>query len=134
MSFETIFTLAGDLIVVDAVLTGRRSSTPRRFVLDTGAALTTIGHDLADAIGYTARDAIQRTRVRSAVGEEHGYMLRVAELSALGVTMPSCLVNVFDLGYDIDGLLGMNFLSALNVEIRPAERRIIVAPIAPTAA
>jgi predicted aspartyl protease len=106
MSFETIFTLAGDLIVVDAIVTGRRSSAPRRFVLDTGAALTTIGHDLADAIGYSARDAQRRSRVRTAVGEEHGYTLQVAELSALGVAMPSCLVNVFDLGYDIDACSG----------------------------
>jgi hypothetical protein len=37
----------------------------------------------------------------------------------------------FDLGYeDIDGLLGMNFLSDINFEVRSAERRILVESIA----
>lgn len=50
----------------------------------------------------------------------------VAELAALGVSLPNCVVNVFDIGWDdIDGLLGMSFLSELNFEIRPAERRIL---------
>jgi hypothetical protein len=53
--------------------------------------------------------------------------LRVAEFAMLGVTMTSFPINVFDLGHDdIDGLLGMNFLSELNFEIRPAEQRILV--------
>lgn len=131
MSFETRFELAGDLIVVEVVLTGPTTSVEGLFVLDTGAAMTTMTPHLAAALGY--REG-KRTWVRSAVGKEPGYRVLVAELTALGVAMPSCLVNVFDLGYDIDGLLGMNFLSALNLEIRPAERRIVVAPIAPTAA
>lgn len=46
--------------------------------------------------------------------------------------MTSFPVHVFDLGHDdIDGLLGMNFLSQLNVEIRPAERRIFAEKILP---
>jgi hypothetical protein len=39
--------------------------------------------------------------------------------------------NVADLGHDIDGLLGMNFLSDFNIEIRMAERRIRLEKIAP---
>jgi len=35
------------------------------------------------------------------------------------------------LGHDIDGLLGMNFLSDFNFEIRIAERRILVEKIEP---
>ncbi|HEX3761624.1 MAG TPA: hypothetical protein VHW23_23160 [Kofleriaceae bacterium] len=40
-------------------------------------------------------------------------------------------VDVAELGYGIDGVLGMNFLSDFNFEIRPAERRIFVERIAP---
>jgi hypothetical protein len=39
-------------------------------------------------------------------------------------------VNVAELGHGIDGLLGMNFLNEINLELRPAERRIIVERIA----
>jgi hypothetical protein len=59
--------------------------------------------------------------------EETGYILRVSELTVLGFTLARFPVNVFDLGHDdIDGLLGMNFLSDFNYDIRSSERRILV--------
>jgi hypothetical protein len=80
--------------------------------------------ELADLIGYSARDAFKRT--------EDGYLVLVASLSTLGFTLPGFGIQVFDLGHDdIDGLLGMNFLSDFNFEIRPAELRILVEKIAP---
>jgi predicted aspartyl protease len=129
---ETPFVTDGDLIVVQALVTGPRGVVPGRFVLDTGAALTTMIPELADSIGYTARDGFKRTRVRTAIGDEEGYGLRVAEFTVLGFTMPSFPINVFDLGHgDIDGLLGMNFLSDFNYEIRSAEQRILIEKILP---
>jgi hypothetical protein len=42
---------------------------------------------------------------------------------------------VFDLGHDdIDGLVGLNFLSSLNYEVRSAEHRILVERVAPAVA
>jgi predicted aspartyl protease len=128
---ETQFDTDGDLIIVKGVVKGPRRTTVGRFVLDTGAVLTTITHDLADLLGYSARDAIRRARVHTAVGSEEGYLLRVAALAVLGFTTPSFPVHVFDLGHDdIDGLVGLNFLSELNYEIRSAERRILTEAIA----
>jgi hypothetical protein len=97
---ETSFVTDGDLIIVKAVLTGPRKTTVGRFVLDTGAVFTTMTHELADWIGYSARDGIRRARVHTAIGSEEGYLLRVAELEALGVAMPSFPVHVFDLGHE----------------------------------
>jgi clan AA aspartic protease (TIGR02281 family) len=131
MRRETRFVTDGDLIVVEAFLAGPRGRAPGRFVLDTGAASTTMIPELAERIGYSPRDGVRRTRVHTAIGEEEGYILRVAELVVLGVAVTSFAIHVFDLGHDdIDGLLGMNFLGDLNIEIRPAERRIFVEPIA----
>jgi predicted aspartyl protease len=132
MKREISFVTDGDLIIVDALVTGPRGTATGRFVLDTGAVFTTIVPEIADSIGYSARDGFKRTRVRTAIGSEEGYGLRVAELTVLGFTMPSFPLHVFDLGYDdLDGLLGMNFLSEFNVEIRPAELRLLVEKIAP---
>jgi clan AA aspartic protease (TIGR02281 family) len=129
---ETPFDIDGDLIVVKAFLTGPLGTTVGRFVLDTGAVMTTMTPELADVIGYSARDAFQRTRVHTAIGSEEGYLLHVSELDVLGLAMPRFPVQVFDLGYeDIDGLVGMNFLSELNYEIRSAEQRILVERIEP---
>src|SRR6187455_1503593 len=108
---EPPFVTDGDLIIVQALVTGPRRMSIGRFVLDTGAASTTITPELADLIGYSARDGIQRARVRTAVGSEEGYILPVAALAVLGFEMTSFRVHVFDLGYhDLDGLIGMNFL------------------------
>jgi len=129
---ETSFVTDGDLIIVNAFLTGPRKAAIGRFVLDTGAAFTTMTPELADVIGYSVRDGVRPTRVRTAVGSEEGYLLRVAELDVLGVAISSFLVHVFDLGHeDIDGLPGLSFLYELNYEIRSAERRILVEKIEP---
>lgn len=126
----TPFVTGGDLIIVEASLTGPEDTATGRFVLDTGAAYTTITPELADAIGYSARDGVRRTRVRTAVGSEEGYLLHVSRLEILGLTVPGFPVHVFDLGHeDIDGLVGLNLLSGLNYEIRSAERRILVEKI-----
>ena len=132
---ETQFAAKAGLLIVPATLTGPRGAVEGRFVLDTGAAMTTIKPELADEIGYSARDGQQRTVVRSAVGNEVGYTLRVAKLFALGLGVRNHEVNVFDLDFGrIDGLIGLNFLDALNYEIRSAERRILVEKISPPAA
>ena len=60
MSYETPFVTDGDLIIVKALVTGPRGTSPARFVLDTGAVLTTMIPEIADSIGYSARDAFKR--------------------------------------------------------------------------
>ena len=133
--FATSFDPDGELIVVEGRIAGPRGSSGGRLVLDTGAAMTTITPELAELLGYSARDGLRRTRVHTAVGSEEGYVLEVAELVALGTVLQSFRVHVFDLGHDdIDGLVGLNFLNQLNYEIRSAERRILVAPVAPATA
>ena len=131
MRFETSFDLDGDLILVDAVVAGPAGRDSVRFVLDTGAVLTTLIPSIAQAIGYSAASCLRPTVTRTAAANEHGYLVQLVELSVLGVTEPAVHVNVADLGYRVDGALGMNFLLDFNIEIRPADRRIVVAKIVP---
>jgi predicted aspartyl protease len=130
MRRETPFVTHGDLIFVRGRITGPRRTRIARFVLDTAATYTTIIPDVADDLGYSARDGLWRARVRTAVGSEHGYVLAVTGFSALGIAVRGFPVHVFDLGHDdIDGLVGLNFLNQLNYEVRSAERRILVEPV-----
>jgi predicted aspartyl protease len=131
MRSESSFEIHGDLIVIAATIVGPNGRDTARLVLDTGSVLTTLIPAIAESIGYTAADRVARSVVRSAVGEERGYIVRLARLGAFGVTLPDVHVNVADLSHGIDGLLGMNFVSEFNLEIRPTERRIIVETIAP---
>jgi predicted aspartyl protease len=127
MKLSSPFNFLGELIVVEVRLRGPRSVSVRNLVLDTGAAATTLLPEVIDDLGYSARDGKKPSRVHSAIGEEHGYSLYVAEFSALGVTTPNFMVNVFDLDHEgFDGLLGMNFLRHFNFELRPSDQKIIV--------
>jgi clan AA aspartic protease (TIGR02281 family) len=126
---ETRFIPDGDLITVITWVKGRNGRMPGRFVLDTGAAMTTIAPRMIRKLGYGTGDRLRSTKVRSALGEERGYTLRVESLSALHVRVRNLEVNVFDLGYDdYEGLLGMNFLNALFYDVRFAEQRLLVQP------
>lgn len=131
MRRETLFDPEGDLIVVNATVRGPRGSFPARLALDTGSAATVLVPDLVDEIGYTARDGTVRTSVTTAIGEEHGYLLKVAQLEALGFTVTAFPVHVFDLAnrHGIEGLVGLNFLRRFNCEIRFEEGRILVEQI-----
>jgi predicted aspartyl protease len=133
MRLETPFSVIdGDLIIVQTRVTGPRGTASGKFLLDTGSAVTTMIPEMSDALGYSARDGFKLTRVHTAIGEETGYVVRVAEFTALHFTRSRLSVNVFDLGHDdLDGLLGMNFLSAFNYEIRSAERRLLAENIVP---
>lgn len=57
-------------------------------------------------------------------------MLATARFAVLGLVANDFPVHVFDLGHESSGLVGLNFLSLLNYEVRSAERRIFVEPVA----
>src|ERR1041384_347570 len=116
-----------ELIIVEAEIVGPTTTTEARLVLDTGAAATTLVPEVVERIGYTRYDGFKKAKVHTAIGEEKGYWIRVAEFTVLGVTTRDFALAVFPLGHqDIDGLVGMNFLRHFNFEIRPAEQRILV--------
>ena len=127
MRISRSFDYRNDLILVEVMIRGPRGLARPNLVLDTGAAATTILPEVLDEIGYSPTRRQQLSRVHSAVGEEHGYTLCVAEFSALGVTTPNFMVNMFDLDHEgFDGLLGMNFLRHFNFEVRPADQQILI--------
>ncbi len=130
MRAETPFHLVGDLIGVDAVIVGPTGRAEVTLILDTAAVMTTVVPTVAESIGYSSDLRIGWSVTRTAAAEERGYIVR-SEVSTLGFTLPDQRVVVADLGYGIDGLLGINFLRHFNVEIRFAERRILVEEITP---
>src|SRR5262249_37523276 len=108
----TRFSRARDLIVVDARIFGVRDAQSVSLAIDTASAETVVVPAIVDDLGYSPRDGERITTVRTAIGKEQGYTLRVKRFSALGFTLPDYLINVFDLatGDDIDGLIGLSFL------------------------
>jgi predicted aspartyl protease len=125
----TRFEPTRDLIFVDGTVWGRPArSADLRLVVDTGAAETIVLPEILDHLGYSPRDGESITVMRSAVGREHGYMIRVARFRCLGHQVTNFRVHAQDLpeGWGIDGLIGLSFLRHFNYEIRSREGRILV--------
>ncbi len=99
-----------------------------RLAFDTGAAETIIVPEVLDELGYNPRQGEAITVMRSVVGREHGYMIRVEPLECLGHQARNFCVNAQDLpeGWNIEGLVGLSFLRQFNYEVRSAEGRIRV--------
>jgi aspartyl protease len=120
------FDPSASLIVLKGFVWGPRNTRAVRLALDTAAGEVLIVPDILDALGYSPRDGEAITKIRSAVSEEPGYMLRVHRFRALGHEVRDFRVDAHDLpeGFGIDGLLGLRFLRLLNYEIRSVEGRI----------
>jgi clan AA aspartic protease (TIGR02281 family) len=130
---SSFFSRNRELILVDAEVVGRSGRTTQaRLVVDTGSAATTLTPSVVKRIGYSRKDAYKDATVTTAIGEERGYWLHVAQLDVLGIATPNFAVTVFPLGHqNLDGLVGMNFLRHFNFEIRPVEQLIQLELIAP---
>ena len=125
------FWTTSSLIFVDAVAIGPAGPVNTQLVFDTGAVRTTLVPAIAESLGYTRAAMIKPTVIHTAVGFERSFLVRLGKLTTLGFTISNLEVNVADLGHDIDGLLGIDFLWHFNFEVRPAERRIILERCAP---
>jgi predicted aspartyl protease len=117
-----------DLILVKARVFGRHGSRRLTLALDTAASHTHVTPDIIDELGYSPAEGEAITAVRSAIGRETGYMLRVRRFESLGFGFDDFLIHVHDLpaGFGIDGLLGLSFLKRFNYEIRSTEGRILI--------
>lgn len=122
------FDPAADLIVVQARISGPRGQHRLSLAFDTAATETHIVPEIIDDLGYSPSQGESITSIRSAIGREPGYFLRVERFSSLGFTFADFRVHVHDLpeGIGIDGLLGLSFLRHFNYEVRSAEGRLIV--------
>jgi len=132
----TTFDPAGELIIVNVLVSNAQGKIADvRFALNTGSSATLVLPEVTDDLGYSARDGDAITVIRSPIGNERGYMMRVASFSALGFTIPDFRIHVHDLpeGYGIEGVLGLSFLKQFNYEVRSREGRILVERIAPAA-
>ena len=129
----TRFDPEDELIIVNArIWTANDRFADLRLAFDTGSSETLVMPEHVDALGYSPRQGEAITVIRSAIGDEQGYMLRVARFRALGFTVPDFRLHVHDLpeGYGIDGIIGLSFLRQFNYEIRSAEGRILVERVA----
>jgi len=113
-------TFRHDLAFVTATLTYAGVSIEIADVLvDTGAASTIINADLAAEGGVYVSPADTLRRLRGVGGHEHVFTRRVDRLAIgdRGVDQFEVEVGEMDYGFEIGGILGMDFLRAANAVI-----------------
>lgn len=127
------FDPSGFLIIVKAHVWGPLGDVDLKLVLDTGSTQTLIQPHIIDELGFNPRDALGLTGVHSATGKEQGYMIEAPRFSALGFTRTSFPIHVFDLAqhYDIDGLIGLNFLRHYDYTVRSTAGLILIEEAVP---
>jgi len=126
----TRFQPEDDLIIVDGRVwgSGHHANRPLKLVVDTGAVETIIVPEILDELGFNPRNGEAITTMRSAVGCELGYLIRVPQFECLGYQVRDFRVHAHDLpeSWNIRGLIGLSFLRQFNYEVRSLEGRICV--------
>jgi predicted aspartyl protease len=119
---EVAFRLAGPggaALLVPVTINGQG---PFNFVLDTGATFTCIDRQLVDQLGLPRRPG----QVGVGVGIGSSGRVEIVTVdslqvgSATGDQMMACAIDLTELqnlGVEIDGLLGLNFLKAFQVTL-----------------
>ena len=122
------YKLDGELIVIPVKLYGKTDTSYNgMFVLDTGSAAIIVDHEIAFDLGYSAKNGIGFSTVRSAIGKEKGYRLMIGGFEALGKRIDSVEVRCHDLkNQGVEGLIGMSFLKRFDWCVHPAKRVISV--------
>ncbi|MBN1115419.1 MAG: clan AA aspartic protease [Oligoflexia bacterium] len=112
----------GGLLFADIELPFKNTDkleAPIPFVLDTGAAVTIVDPGITDYLGYSTRDAIKISKLDGAGGYSEGYVLKLSKIRCLNIEIPEFEIACHDLNsrLGVAGLLGMNFLKCLRIDI-----------------
>lgn len=126
MSFP--FNANEGLIVVRAELFGPTGQIVLRLALDSGATATMISVAPLAAVGYDPSLAPDRVQVSTASGVEFVPRVRVTLLKALGQERSSfdILSHTLPPSAGIDGLLGLDFLRGMHLQIDFRQGRIML--------
>jgi hypothetical protein len=105
-------------LTVTLVHQGKQLNIPN-VLLDTGSGGTIFSADDVAKIGITPQDEDILRHVQGIGGSEVVFVRSVESLQAGDYTHPNCEIEVggMDYGFDIHGILGMDFLLAAKAQI-----------------
>ncbi|MDH5546957.1 MAG: retroviral-like aspartic protease family protein [Gammaproteobacteria bacterium] len=117
----------GNNLFVDAIL--NHSSPPMHFLVDTGASLTTISPQVANALGVFHGDDTSVVSVSTANGTVSAPKITLENVAVADAQVDDVeTVVLANMGEGIDGLLGLSFLQHFDVEISNEENLLILRP------
>ncbi len=124
-------TLKHGLIFSDLTIRFRgKEQTIENVLIDTGSGGTILKSDLVFEIGIEMEPTDQIETIRGVGGSEFVFLktIEAVELGGLIVSDFECEIGAMDYGFDINGIVGLNFLKKVgaiidleNMEIRAAK-------------
>jgi len=114
------------IVMVPVKVRGGRGGAAVDMALDTGATLCVIPPDVAEAVGATPAPDARSVRVWSATSVERKPVVRLRDISAMGVQLHDVAAVCHELpeGSRVDGLLGLSFLRHLNLDLHFRANRL----------
>jgi len=116
----------GSLLLTKAAVAGPLGVNVIRLLVHTGSVYTVLSVEVLEAVGCSP--AVSREHVRIITGS--GYLVvpkvQITWLQCLGQKIDEMTVvaHTLPMGSLVDGLLGMDFLSAVDARILPADGAI----------
>lgn len=119
----------GNAFLVPVLLNGR---TEARFIIDTGAEITTLSRDVATRAGLTRTNRITQVGMADGTRMEAPVMqIDSLQLGALERKNAEAVVLAQPPDAGVDGLLGMNVLHAFLIQFDPRTGRLELETFAP---
>src|SRR3990170_3073903 len=118
----------GRLLMTRSFVKGERGKAYPKLLIDTGSAYTILSQELLEFIGSSPATASKRQRIITGSGYEIVPVVSVRTFSCFGKSLEDFLIlgHTLPFGVYVDGLLGMDFLSKFEIEIRTKTGEIVI--------
>ncbi len=118
----------GNLLMTRVYIEDMNGRAYPKLLIDTGSAYTIISQEILEFIGSSPVTTRKRQRIITGSGYEIVPVVTVASFSCFGKTIRnfSLLGHTLPYGVYVDGLLGMDFLSMFNIEIKIKSGEVII--------
>lgn len=114
--------------MVRAFVEGETGKAYPKLLLDTGSAYTLIAKEILESIGCSPAFPIRTQRIITGSGYEIVPVISVNRFNCIGNLLEDfeILAHTLPFGSYVDGLLGMDFLSKFEIEIRISSGELVI--------
>lgn len=111
-----------------AFIEGGKGKAYPKLLIDTGSAYTIISQEILEFIGSNPAIAPNRQRIITGSGYEVVPIVSVETFSCFGKSLKDFIIlgHTLPFGVYVDGLLGMDFLSKFDIEIKTKVGEVII--------
>ena len=118
----------GRLLMAKSFIEGPAGKAYPKLLVDTGSAYSVVAQEILENIGLSPAMAERRQRVVTGSGYEIVPVVIAEKFQCFGKTMVDfeMLAHTLPLGSFVDGLLGMDFMSRCDMDLKISTCEVLV--------